>query len=512
MAVKDVTMGTLCKRMARVYPDRVAFVDGDTNVSFDQFHNRTNQLANVFVSSGVKKGDRVAVLLFNGLPMMELYFAAAKIGALLLPLNWRLAPPEIDYILQSARPKLFFYDAGLKDTVDKMEAALPTTVKVPAEDAPLSGAYADFLNNGDHSDLPETTVSDDPWVLLYTSGTTGRPKGCLISHRAKYVCNLGLVIGLGILPDDRYLCFLPLFHVAALGLALAHFSVGGANVMLPRPPEPEAIIAILSKEGCTSLSAPPPLLKMIIDVQKTQQKPLKLRWLTGYGGGEPGETIQGVRDTLGAEFYGTYGQSESGNFVAALNASDQLAHPASCGRVLPHLDVQIQDDDGVEVPRGDIGEVCLRGPSVMNGYWEQPTETEAALQDGWLHTGDMARMDREGFLYIVDRKKDLVKTGGENVYPREVELRLSEHPDIVESSIVGVPDAHWGEAVKAFVVLKPGASLKPKAVADWCRGALAGYKRPRYVEFISELPRSQTGKIEKKRLREYPVQPDQSAD
>lgn len=508
MSVHAMTMVSACRQNARVHRDRVGLVDGGTRETFAQFHARTNQLAHALIQAGIRPADRVATLLPNGIPFMELYFATAKMGAILQPMNWRLAPPELAYQLENARPSRWFVHEMFMAGAEQTGSQVPITL-VTGQGILPGSAYEDFLGRGADQDLPEAGDGAAPWLLIYTSGTTGRPKGCMLSQRSKFACDLGVIARCGISERDTFLHPLPLFHVGGLGLWLAHFAAGAVNVMVPRA-DPELIVRALAADECTGFAAPPPLLGMIVEAQRRLSLPLRVRWNSGFGGGESPEVIHAAKELLGSRFVGVYGQTEAGNIVTTLDMKEQLARPTSCGRTLPHLELQVQDDHGRPLPPGEVGEICVRGPSVMNGYWELPEATHQAIRNGWLLTGDMAHMDEDGYVFIVDRKKDVIKSGGENVYSREVELRLAAHPAVAECVVVGVPDDRWGEAVKAFIVPRPGAAMSPGEVADWCRQGLAGYKRPRYVEFLAAIPRNYTGKILKADLRALPVTPAQS--
>jgi acyl-CoA synthetase (AMP-forming)/AMP-acid ligase II len=485
--------------MAAARPGALAFADDRMRCDFGTFEHRTDQLARAMGAAGVAAGDRVAALLQDGCALLELYFATAKLGAICVPLNWRLAAPEIAYILADARPKLGLVDSALAAL---LPAADFPVVSVTDNDAG-AGAYAEFLQGG--GEPPAAAAKDAPWLMLYTSGTTGRPKGCLLTQSGQMASTASSLAYWGVAADDTLLIGLPLFHVGGLGIVLTHFAAGAASVICRRHLGTADILDLAAAERARTLSISPTLLPELLARQSERPRDLVLRRCTMGGGMHEPALVQAVHEGLRAEIVAGYGQTEAGNFVTYLGAADQLARPTACGKPLGHLQARLLDEDGAAVADGEAGELCLRGPSVMTGYWQNKRATDAAIRDGWLRTGDVMRRDQDGFLHFVGRTKELIKTGGENVYPREVELVLLDHPAVRDCGVFGVADPQWGEAVKAAVVLHDGEAATAAELVAWCRARIAGYKRPRYVEFLPALPRSALGKLAVTELRARPV-------
>jgi acyl-CoA synthetase (AMP-forming)/AMP-acid ligase II len=500
------TVADLCRDQAAARPAALALADGTTRLDFGTLNHRTDRLADALRARFVQAGDRVAALLLDGNALMELYLATAKLGAILVPLNWRLAPAELAYILQDCEPALLVADESFAPLV--ADSGIPRLV-VTDNNAGI-GDYAAFLESGSTTTLPPP-APDAPWLMLYTSGTTGRPKGCMLTQAGHMASTRGSLDYWGVGPQDHLLIALPLFHVGGFGILLTHFAAGAASIICRRHLPTAAMLDLAVAEGCRTLSISPLLLPEIIALQRAAPRPLAISRVTMGGGMHETALIQEVREGLRTEILAGYGQTEAGNFVCYLNAAEQVQNPTACGRPLNHIEVSIQDDNGALLPAGAVGELCLRGPSVMAGYWRNEAATAAAMRDGWLRSGDMMRLDESGFLHFVSRSKELIKSGGENVYPREVELVLLAHPGVADAGVFGVPDESWGEAVKAAIVPRPGEAPDPAALVAWCRQHIAAYKRPRYIEFMDTLPRSPLGKLLVQDLRARPVTPDQRA-
>ncbi|AXB80196.1 class I adenylate-forming enzyme family protein [Novosphingobium sp. P6W] len=499
-----LSAAALCGRLARSHPREIALLEGERSCTFAELDARSDHLAAALLDAGIRPGERVAMLMHSGIALLEIYFAAAKARAIALPLNWRLAPAELGWIVTDAAPALLFLSAELTGLADGFECQVPRILV--AQDT-AQDDYESFLAGG-RAALPQV-AEDDTWIMLYTSGTTGRPKGCLLDQKGQVISAMASALQWRARPGDRVLMALPLFHVGGLGILFAHLVVGATVVIAPRHFSAIDALELLHTHKCTRSAIAPQLYLPLVEAQRMRQLPLCLQLLSMGGGMHPPEEIAAVRDALGADILLGYGQTECGNFVSYLSADEQMAHPRSCGRPMAHLDVMIADEKGAPVEPGGSGELLVRGASTLRGYWHQPEASAVTLQEGWVHTGDLFSVDEEGFLTLLGRLKELIKTGGENVYPKEVELALREHPAIADCSVFGVPHAHWGEAVKAAVVVQEGAALTAADVVAWCRQRIAGYKRPRYVEFLGALPRSDTGKLLMRELRERAVTQDQ---
>ncbi len=503
------TIAALIEDLARRYPDRTAVADIGRRLDFSTLDQRASALAASLIRSGATPGSCVAALVNNGVPMIELFMAAAKARVILLPLNWRLAAGELDYILGDAMPSLLFVSDGLAGLAGRLHA--PPQV-IPIADGGGACAYEDFVRAGGAVPALPRALPADPWLMLYTSGTTGRPKGCLLDQGGQYAAALAMRDVWRATPEDRLGSCLPLFHVGGMGLFMGHLSGGAAMHIAPRSLTAADCLAWLADLRCTTAAVPVQFYDAMLEQQRRAPLPLALRCVNLGGGMHAASFVRDVIEVLKASAVAGYGQTEAGGFVSMQTHDEQLARPASCGRVMPHLQASVVDDADRPVPDGEVGELCLRGPSVMQCYRGQKEATAAALRGGWLHTGDMCRFDGDGFLYLVARKKELIKSGGENVYPREVEEALAAHPAVLDVSVFGVPHEYWGEAVKAAVVLREGAKVSAPELAHWCRERIAAYKRPRFIEFMTAIPRSEIGKVQKLELAARPVTPEQSTD
>lgn len=498
-------MAALCRRLGQSHPRQTALIDGVRTRTFAELDARSDRLAAALIARDVAPGDRVAALLLNGAPLIELYMACAKARAILLPLNWRLAPAELAWIVADAAPRLLFVSEGLAGTAADIAGGIP---RFAVSDTATGDDYESLLDR-DAGPLPPAEPID-PWIMLYTSGTTGRPKGCVLDQQGQAISALASAIHWRAKPGDRVLIGLPLFHVGGLGILFAHLIAGATAVIAPRTLDGEIALDLLSSHGCTRSAIAPQLYSPLLQAQRRRQLPLRLQLLSMGGGMHDAQEIAAIRDGLCTDILLGYGQTEAGNFISYLDVADQLERPRSCGRGMAHLDLRIVDEAGAVLGPDQPGELQVRGASVLQRYWNQPEATTAAIGDGgWLRTGDLMSIDEAGYLTLHGRLKDLIKSGGENVYPKEVEGALLQHPAVADCAVFGVPHPIWTEAVKAVVVLKDGTTLDRADLVAWCRDRIAGYKRPRYIEQIDRLPRSDAGKLMMRDLRSRPVTPEQ---
>ena len=493
---------------ANKYPERLAIISEEGRCTFEAFDQRTGRLAGAMLNAGLKKGDRVAILFFNSTYFVEVYFAAVKAGLVVVPLNFRFAGPEIVYALNDSQSSIIFYGPEFETTLLEIREQLETVrLFVSPRNGGSSSAinYEDFLLEGDFSAPSPEVCESDQCQILYTSGTTGRPKGAIITHRNLLWNLFNTILGREDKTGERALIVGPLYHTAALN---NHFTVqialGGTSIIV-RKFEPESLLRTIEKERATIISGAPTLYNLLM------QHPNAGKYDTGSitkctAGSEklPFEAkkrfleffpnIKGV--------YDVYGCTEASPSITILNAEDSLRKDGSVGKALPFLDARIVDEDDRTLPPGEVGELICRGPNVMTRYHGNPEATRQVIRKGWLYTGDLAKMDEEGFFYIVDRKKDMIVSGGENIYPREIEEVLLKHPAIVDVVVVGIPDPNWGESVKAFVALKEGQMIDEQEVIDFCKRYLAGYKKPKVVAFVPSIPRNPSGKALKRLLKE----------
>jgi acyl-CoA synthetase (AMP-forming)/AMP-acid ligase II len=501
-------MAGLLRGRARAYPRHFAVIDGKRRLTFAQLDEVTDRLASPIAGRGVQSGDRVALLMLENAAVFELAFAVAKLGAIVVPLNWRWVPPEVAHALNLCSPSLVFVSKRFQELLKDAPHDL-SVVSLADEPQDANGQLCEFV--GGSPRLPSADIpSDHPWLILFTSGTTGRAKGCVHATRSMVITAASTVAHAGLKPDDRFLLTMPLFHVFGLDMSIAHLSIGGGVVIARAGSDAGAIRRLIEEDRCTTLSLDGKRLNELMLMQEREPVALPLRRLIRGGGLQGFEEIQRCEQALNLEVILSYGQTEACGQSLYMRGSDQAAGPRAVGRPAIHLESRLANAEGDAVAIEEVGELLLRGPPVMLGYWNDPKSTDEAISGGWLHTGDSFQQDENGFLHFAGRLKELIKSGGENVYPAEVEQALLEHPGIVECAVAGVPHPRWGEAVKAFVVAR--MELTPVEVAQWCAGRIAGYKKPRFVEFVSEVPRNFLGKIDRRALGLLPVTADQQAD
>ena len=489
---KAATWGTQLRALAVSHGEGIAIIDGDRRLSFLDLDRESDRWAAALSARGIGPGDRVAALLRDGAPFVAIFIAAAKLGAILVPLNWRLSAAEISYIVDHCRPSLWCVSTDFSALAEQAALGLDA-IRVADQDRAAP------------DDVPPVAFADrasatDPLLILYTSGTTGRPKGCVLSHAAVMSVARSVRDWLGLTEDDRRFSASPLFHTGGLGLLLAYLLAGAGVVIMPRGATLDEIVELILGEGCTGASVPVTLNNEFLD--EAERRPeLRLRSFTGGGGLHAPEYIRRVGDTLGADMMLGYGQTEAAGYVGSLTAQEQLDRPQATVKLFPGTECRIVDQAGEPVANGGVGELCLRGPSVMDGYWEDAAATDATLRGGWLHTGDQFRHLGDGYLGFAGRSKELIKTGGENVYPREVENALRRHPAVRDCAVVGVPDPRWGESVKAYIVLDQPNGATAEEIVSECRRLIAHYKCPRRLSFVDRIPRTELGKVRAAELR-----------
>ncbi|MBP9129643.1 MAG: AMP-binding protein [Steroidobacteraceae bacterium] len=500
----------LLKRHALERAGKTAVIDGVTGeaISYGELHERVMRMAGWLASHGIVTGDRVACLALNSKAYTEFFLALASIGAVLVPLNIRHAASELRFIIEDAGARACFACGQLASLA---EAALDgnATVQLKILHGPSREGWTDFSNltaAGNPARGMEPSVSGESlFMLLYTSGTTGKPKGCMIPQRTwtGYAANMAACFGMG--ETDVYLAFLPYFHVAGFGTALSQLILGGTIVTAPLA-DPKLFYRLIAEHRVSIVFLVPGIsAAFIADESRAATDTSSLRTFISGAGVEKLELVDAVEAQLGAKYYGIYGQTEAGGKVTWADSRMLRDDPTTYGHVMPFCDYMLADNDDHDVPPGAIGELCVRSSTVMLGYWNHPAATAETLKNDWHHTGDLFVQLANGQVKMVDRKKYLIKTGGENVYPQEVEQVLLRHEAVADAAVIGIPDERWGEAVKAFIVLKPGRELTRAAIADWVGAHIAGYKKPRHVEFVAALPRNASGKVVKADLVTRPV-------
>ena len=480
---------------AKRTPDRTAIVYGDTRVSYAMLQHRIETTARMLAGRGVGPDDVVAVVMKNSLAFIELAFATSHIGAVFLPINFRLANDEVRYIVEHAGAKLVLADTELTQSVD----GLPEVILVDEE----AQADSTLLATDARPAPMHVRGADDLFRLMYTSGTTDRPKGVMHTYSNFYWKCADHVVALGLTSEDRLLVTGPLYHVGAFDLpGMAVLWVGG-RLCLHREFDALAAIRSIERERLTGAWLAPVMTSAILSHPDREKHDVtSMKWVIGGGERTPEPRIRAFSAYFtGGRYIDAYGLTETCSGDTLMEAGKEIEKIGSVGRALAHVEIEIRDDSGRLLPPGENGEICLRGPKITRGYWKDPEKTSTSFFGDWFRSGDIGYLDADGFLYLTDRKKDLIISGGENIASSEVERVLYQLPQIREAAVVGVPDERWGERPVAVVVLNPGQSLDLETVAHHCRKHLAGFKVPKELVFREQLPRNPSGKVLKRVLR-----------
>ena len=486
-------------------PSKLAIIDGATgaSITYGDLYARVTGIAAGLAAQGIAPGDRVACLALNSKEFAEFSLALAWMGAVMVPLNIRHTATELRFVIQDSGATGMF---ACHELAELAEAAIGELSSLHLR-VLVGGARAGWTDFGDlcvHDAPPGvegSSVSGDTLaVLLYTSGTTGKPKGCMVPQRTWTGCAINLAACAQMGEADVYLAFLPFFHVAGLGTAMAQLVLGGTIVTAPRA-EPRHFYRLIAEHRVSIMFLVPGIsAAFVMDPVRETTDLSSLRVFISGAGAEKLELIDAVESSLGARFYGIYGQTEAGNLVTWADSDQSRSDPTTYGRVMPFFEYMIADEGDREVGPGCVGELCVRSSTVMLGYWNDPQATADALRNAWHHTGDLFERQSGGRVRMVDRKKYLIKTGGENVYPLEVEQVLMRREEIADAAVFGVPDDRWGEIVVACVVLKAGSAPEPGELSEWVARHIAGYKKPRRIHFVEHIPRNVSGKILKGEL------------
>jgi acyl-CoA synthetase (AMP-forming)/AMP-acid ligase II len=511
-----MTIGDLLLRNAHKFPDKLAIVCEGVSLTFRTLDERVNRLANALLELGVKKGDRLGVLVHNSHQYIEIYFAAAKTGAIFCPYNNHVKQWELKDIIDYSSPRVLFIDGDFLPMVEALApgfASVERYVGLRRPDGPLTGDYEGLVAGGRNGE-PEVPVSeDDVLSIFFTAGTTGRPKGAMRTHRHLMSDAVASVIDLRVGYDERVLITFPMYHIASEDNIVRHsFMPNTIYIKREGGFNPEEVLDYISKERISRCQFVPTMIHTLIQVADIGKYDLTSLQLILYAGSSmPVELLKKALAIFPCGFAQLYGQTESGPFTTVLKPEDhvldgsekRLSRLASSGKPALNYEIRIVDEDDHDVPVGAVGEIIGRSEAMMIGYWQMAEESRKKLKNGWLHTGDLGRFDEDGYVYIVERKNDMIISGGVNIYPREIEEVLYRHPAVSEASVIGLPDEHWGEVVKAVVVLKNGAEVTEGELIEFCGKNLAGYKKPKSVDFWEELPKSPQGKILKKEIRTH---------
>jgi fatty-acyl-CoA synthase len=501
----DVNWYAVLAHHATRSPDRAMVVFGDETVSYGEMARRVAALATGLHERGVRRGDVVGLLSYNCPEFLETLFAANFLGAVAMPVNWRLAAPEVRYILDHSGARVLVCDESLVALADEATAGGdPDLVKVCIAPAAAGDwtALAE-LRTEPGAVAPATVAADDVHRLMYTSGTTGRPKGVMLTHANLAWKNLAHLVEFGFTGADLGLACGPLYHVGALDLTTTSLIAAGATVIIHRAFDAAAVVDELERSRVTTVWLAPAMVNAIMALPDIGRRDLSsVRVIINGGEKMPIPLIERIQRTFpSAWFADAYGLTETVSGDTFLDRDSIITKLGSVGRPCLHLELDVWDDRGRSVVAGERGEIVLRGPKVFKGYWRDPDATARAFAGGWFHTGDVGIRDEDGYLFIVDRLKDMIVSGGENIASSEVERVLYEHDEVVEAAVVGRPDQRWGEVPVAFVVLVPGAAATPEDLVEHCRARLARFKTPKAVTLIEALPRNPSGKVLKRDLR-----------
>lgn len=504
------TLGDVPRKGLALYRDRVAMVFEGKSITYGEMDNRVNGLANALINLGLKKGARVTILAENTYKYMEVYFGASKAGISVTPLNFRLSDGELTYIINDCEATLLLVGDGYEERALGLKKDLKSIKTWISLDKRIDGYlfYENLVKDASDTDPMAEVDENDMTILMYTGGTTGLPKGVMLSHRNILTAMYGLIFGYSFTSKDTTCYVLPLFHVS-LWPVLCLLMVGGRAVILRRPDLGE-ILRTIQDYKCTHIVLVPTLLTWLVDDPRSNEFDLSsLRLITYAGSPMPIEVLRRCVQKFGNIFTQGYGLTEAAPLVTVLFKEDHVLEGpkakllTSVGKVGLPVEVRIVDENDTPLKPGEVGEIAIRGKNVMMGYWKNPELTAATLRGGWLHTGDMGMIDEDGYIYLVDRKADMIITGGENVYPKETEDVLYAHPAIKECAVVAAPDDRWGERVQAVVVLKAGQTVTEEGLIKHCKSKLAGYKCPKKIEFWDELPKTPIGKILRKDVKKH---------
>ncbi|MCH5670578.1 acyl-CoA synthetase [Streptomyces gilvus] len=494
--MRNEGLGSWPARRARKTPHRTALIHGGTSLTYAQLYDRTTRLAHALRSRGIRRGDRIAYLGPNHPSYLETLFAAGTLGAVFVPLNTRLAGPEIAFQLADSGAKALVYGpshaglvAGLPGDTD-----VRAYVEVGAEyEAAVAGAPAEPVD--------EPVAPDDTCIIMYTSGTTGRPKGAMLTHGNLTWNAINVLIDTDLIADERALVSAPLFHTAGLNMLTLPVLLKGGTCVLVEAFDPNATFGLIEEHRITFMFGVPTMFEQVARHPRWPDADLSSLRILTCGGSPVSTPLIAAYQERGLTFLQGYGMTEASPGTLFLDAEHAISKAGSAG--VPHFftDVRVVRPDLTQVDVGETGEVVVRGPHVMRGYWGLPEETAASFADGWFRSGDAARVDEDGYVHIVDRIKDMIISGGENIYPAEIEDLLLAHPGIVECAVIGVPDEKWGEVPRAVVVPREGVTVDPDEVLASLAGRLAKYKIPKSVVLADELPRTASGKLLKSRVR-----------
>lgn len=493
----------LLEKRALLHPSDIAVVDADTGsrYSYGELVRRSCRLAHALKGRGIGRGDRICCLTKNSVEYIDLFMAAARLGAMLCPINHRLAIVEVRKIVSDAEPDALIFDADFAEIAKALHEEFPAlgTIWCFGEGAflwawPMEAETCARPDSGP----PIDGESDLPLLMLFTAGSTGRPKGVPLKQSNLFFSAFNWIADLGITRNDYTLTVLPLFHIGGHILwTLPHLLIG-AKVLLLRRFEPERTLQLIEREKITNTYLIPAMAKMVVALPGWKEYDLRSIRFIGSGGEAVSDRITSAFGEIGIPILNSYGLTETSDGTASIRPYDAMGKAANCiGKPLPFVDLRIVDAGGRDVDPGEEGQIIHRGPTVVEAYWRRPEETAKVFRDGWFHTGDVATRDEEGYVYFLGRKDDMIVTGGENVYPAEVEEAILRNPKVADAAVLAVPDEKWGQTIKAVISVKEGESLAGEEIGRYLETRLSGFKRPRIVEFVPQLPKIGSGKLDR---------------
>ncbi len=506
-----MSLGEIIRRNAKLYPDKIAYMSDTQRITFKEFNDRVNRLYGSLKRRGLERGDRVAILSYTRPEYMEVFGVAEKGGFITVPINWRLRGEELVYQFNDSGAKALVVQSPFVQTVNEIRPrigvkhyfyigdgaeGMESYEKVLSENAPVE---------------PDAEIKEDEVVyIIYTSGTTGRPNGAMITHRGQKECSRSMAIEVGIRRVEKHLEGMMLFHIGPRSFLFPIFHRACTNYLVEKF-DAKRFLELIQQERITTTELVPTQIAMILDLPDHQKYDTSSLHTIFYAGmAMPVAVLKRGIERFGRVFVQGFGQTETGPLITCFcreyhnpyGDEKDLKRLTSCGQPAIDADVRIVDDQGKEVGIDEVGEILAKHNWIMKGYWNKPELTSQTIENGWVHTGDMGYLDEDRFLYIVDRKKDLIISGGENIYPREIEEVLYSHPAVLEAAVIGMPSEKWGEDVKAVLALKSGFKVTEQEIIDFCKDRLAGYKKPRSIDFMDELPKTGSGKIFKRALKE----------
>jgi acyl-CoA synthetase (AMP-forming)/AMP-acid ligase II len=506
-----MTLDDIPRRNGLRFPEKMALVMGEQRLTWAELDRRVNKVAAALVATGLRPGDRVAILLANCPEYLELYFGVARAGMIAVPINYRLTAREMAQILGHAEPALLIASSAYAQVAeDALSQIPPLPRRWLIGDGSMAQAigYETVLSGMHGQPLPAAGSDTDTFAIFFTSGTTGLPKGAMVSHRNLIANSFNQFVADGSRQQDINLIGTPIYHMGAVFMGITYMMLGCTQIILEQFEAASWLAAVESERVSVALLVPT-MINAVINHPTIDSRNLSSLRLLFYGGGPmPPAVLTKALTRLPCGYTQGYGLTETLEATFLVSADHvldgtplQRQRLASAGREAVDAEVRIVDDQGHDLPPGQVGEILVKSLSVVSGYWRQAAETQAAIRDGWFFTGDLGYLDEERYLFLVDRKKDMVVSGGVNIYTKEIEAILFEHPAVLEAAVIGLPDEQWGEAVTAAVVLRPGMQATAAALVAHCRAHLASYKKPKHVIFVEELPKNPSGKVLKRDLR-----------